>query len=186
MCSFHILSKLAKRLQFLFSGIDIQEIPLQRKVGSTVFNFRVWDFAGQEDYYATHQCFLSERSLFLLSFDLRDPIETLRPWLDNLSARVPSSYVIIVGTMLDLVKCNDVIQYETKMASKVLNLIRSESTYRKINFEGLVCISSIVTFTEYSRSEYLFTTNIFICNSATKSLKSLTMPMLKLTYTRFY
>jgi len=55
-------------------GIDIQEIKIPRRAavvvgGPPVFTFRVWDFAGQEDYYATHQCFLSQRSLFLLIWD---------------------------------------------------------------------------------------------------------------------
>ena len=58
----------------LILGIDIQEIRLPRRAavvvgGPPVFTFRVWDFAGQQDYYATHQCFLSQRSLFLLIWD---------------------------------------------------------------------------------------------------------------------
>jgi len=58
-------------------GIDIQEIRIPRRAavvvgGPPVFTFRVWDFAGQEDYYATHQCFLSQRSLFLLIWDARE------------------------------------------------------------------------------------------------------------------
>lgn len=56
----------------LILGIDIQEIQLpKRKIVSNTptFTFRVWDFAGQEEYYATHQCFLSQRSLYLLIWD---------------------------------------------------------------------------------------------------------------------
>ena len=117
--------------------------------------FRVWDFAGQEDYYATHQCFLSERSLYLLVFDLRDKIESLRPWLDNLSARVPYSYVIVVGTMLDLAEYGDNIpKYEMEMNEKVQKLIDSESNYRKLNFDGLVCITKKVSFAQYQQSKY--------------------------------
>ena len=50
-------------------GIDIHSIDLRRG-NMPVFHFRCWDFAGQEDYYATHQCFLSKRSLYLLVWDV--------------------------------------------------------------------------------------------------------------------
>jgi internalin A len=35
-----------------------------------------WDFAGQEIYYATHQFFLSERSLYFLVFNLLSPVQS--------------------------------------------------------------------------------------------------------------
>ena len=31
--------------------------------------FRTWDFAGQRDYYATHQYFISNRALYLGNFN---------------------------------------------------------------------------------------------------------------------
>ena len=41
----------------------------------------------QEEYYATHQCFLSNRSLYLVVWavtDGEDGIDTLGPWLHNI------------------------------------------------------------------------------------------------------
>ena len=34
---------------------------------SVTYTLSTWDFAGQEDFYSTHQCFLSNRTLYLVS-----------------------------------------------------------------------------------------------------------------------
>ena len=34
---------------------------------SVIYTFNTWDFAGQEEFYSTHQCFMSNRSLYLVS-----------------------------------------------------------------------------------------------------------------------
>ena len=68
------------------------------------FFFSVWDFAGQEEYYATHQVFLSKRSLYLAVWNVmegKDGIAELKPWLNNIILRAPESCIIIVGTHLD-------------------------------------------------------------------------------------
>ncbi|XP_065658516.1 uncharacterized protein LOC136083035 [Hydra vulgaris] len=69
-------------------GIDIEEviISFQKK---EPFVFQVWDFAGQEDYFATHQCFLSSSSLYLLVWDVTKKdefVQLLQPWIENLVA----------------------------------------------------------------------------------------------------
>ena len=52
--------------------------------------FYTWDFGGQEEYYVTHQCFLSTRSLYLVVWDVEkgeEGIEELGPWLHNIQVR---------------------------------------------------------------------------------------------------
>lgn len=74
----------------------------------------VWDFAGQADYYASHQLFLSKGSLFLLVVDLSalyrdvteeentiDPHGRVHRWLEMLQLRVPGAAVALVGTHKD-------------------------------------------------------------------------------------
>ena len=49
--------------------------------------FYTWDFGGQEEYYVTHQCFLSTRSLYLVVWDVEkgeEGIDQLGPWLHNI------------------------------------------------------------------------------------------------------
>ncbi|XP_044740580.1 leucine-rich repeat serine/threonine-protein kinase 1 isoform X2 [Chrysoperla carnea] len=67
--------------------------------------FRTWDFGGQKEYYATHQYFLSKRSLYLVVWKISDGqkgIDEILQWLVNIQARAPNSPVLIVGTHYDL------------------------------------------------------------------------------------
>ena len=86
-------------------GVEIGKWSYRPSVFKTRFFFSVWDFAGQEEYYATHQVFLSKRSLYLAVWDVtegKDGIKELIPWLHNIIFRAPESRVIIVATHLDL------------------------------------------------------------------------------------
>lgn len=70
----------------------------------------LWDFAGQSDYFTSHQIFLTEGALFLLVVDLfelkrdadsrgvADPRGAIFRWLDALHDRVPGAVVALVGT----------------------------------------------------------------------------------------
>ena len=91
-------------------GVDISEWKYAPALTKKTFHFSIWDFAGQEEYYATHQCFLSKHSLYLLVWNVTEGdvgIDDLEPWLSNISARAPGSPVIIVGTFLDKVSEED-------------------------------------------------------------------------------
>lgn len=92
-------------------GIDISEWSYRSSFNKPKFHFSIWDFGGQEEYYATHQCFLSQESLYLLLFNLmhgKEGAKELQPWLNNLALRVPKSCVIIVGTHLDEIRNENV------------------------------------------------------------------------------
>ena len=62
-----------------------------------------WDFGGQEIYHATHQFFLTDRSLFLLLWNTRLGWEQgkLEYWLDIIKSRAPESPVLLVATHAD-------------------------------------------------------------------------------------
>ena len=117
-------------------GIEITDLVIKKSAFEKKFNFKVWDFGGQEDYYATHQCFLSTMSLYLLVWRLIDGeegVNGLTPWLDNIAVRSPGSTVIIVGTHLDCInpekhglKCVD------RLKSMVYHLARKSRYKGKI------------------------------------------------------
>lgn len=142
-----------------FLGIDVHELDLRRTrlVPCQTFHFRCWDFAGQEDYYATHQCFLSSRSLYLLVWDVTDGKEgvaALKSWLDTLSMRVPKATVIIVATKLDkIVKQQD--EYEIRMTNALDELRNSEFRYSdksaQLMIRGCYFVSSVPSFRDYRR-----------------------------------
>ena len=86
-------------------GVEIGKWSYRPTLFGTTFYFSVWDFAGQEEYYTTHQVFLSKRSLYLAVWNVmegKDGITQLKPWLNNIILRAPESQIIIVATHLDL------------------------------------------------------------------------------------
>ncbi len=51
-------------------GVNVKQWNYQHKkpVGNVVtYHINCWDFAGQQEFYSTHQCFLSQRSLYVVS-----------------------------------------------------------------------------------------------------------------------
>ncbi len=52
-------------------GIDVKRIRFMRVARSESFYLNIWDFGGQEIYHATHQFFLTHRSLYVLLDDTR-------------------------------------------------------------------------------------------------------------------
>ncbi|KFB52135.1 hypothetical protein ZHAS_00020459 [Anopheles sinensis] len=106
----HINQKTSRGANMSTVGVDIGDWVCEKKVrgqsnhGPVVF--RTWDFGGQREYYATHQYFLSKRSLYLVLWriiDGRRGLAEVLQWLGNIQARAPNSPVIIVGTHYDAV-----------------------------------------------------------------------------------
>ncbi|KAL6046584.1 Myotubularin-like phosphatase domain [Balamuthia mandrillaris] len=94
-------------------GIDIEDlfVPIMTREGEKQkVHVSVWDFAGQELYYTTHQFFLSEQSLYVVAFNLATGLENSRVehWLHSIMARTGGKVpVILVGTHADDEKCTD-------------------------------------------------------------------------------
>lgn len=85
-------------------GIMIRplEMPHPTETGVTM-NLKSWDFGGQQIYHATHQFFLTNRSIFILVWNVRVGHEQGRLfyWLDTIRARAPESPVLLVATHID-------------------------------------------------------------------------------------
>jgi len=85
-------------------GIDIQPLYLKHPTKSAInMQLNAWDFGGQEIYHATHQFFLTNRSLYVLAWNARLGYEQgkLYYWLDTIRARAPESPVLVVATNID-------------------------------------------------------------------------------------
>jgi internalin A len=82
-------------------GIRIAEIKITHpEMPEIEMQLTSWDFGGQDIYHATHQFFLSDRSLILLLWNARQGWEQakLPYWLDIIKARAPYARVILVAT----------------------------------------------------------------------------------------
>ncbi|MFQ6029094.1 MAG: COR domain-containing protein, partial [Dehalococcoidia bacterium] len=60
------------------------------------FRVNIWDFAGQEIYHATHQFFLTRRSMYALVADMRQDNTDFYYWLDAVEMFSDNSPLVIV------------------------------------------------------------------------------------------
>jgi hypothetical protein len=76
-------------------GIDIHQwtFPVE---GSREFRVNIWDFGGQEIYHATHQFFLTKRSLYALVADDRREDTDFYYWLNAVELFSDNSPVLII------------------------------------------------------------------------------------------
>ena len=79
-------------------GINIQG--WEQEVGGRKIKINIWDFGGQEIQHATHQFFLSKRSLYVLVLDGRKD-ERTEYWLRHIEAFGGDSPVLIVLNKMD-------------------------------------------------------------------------------------
>ncbi len=85
-------------------GIAVGSLPLRHpSLPNVTMQLKTWDFGGQEIYHATHQFFLTNRSLFLLAWNARHGWEQgkLVYWLKTIRANAPDSPIILVATHID-------------------------------------------------------------------------------------
>ncbi|WP_427158347.1 COR domain-containing protein [Aliinostoc sp. HNIBRCY26] len=82
-------------------GINIQN--WQVTINHQPIRLNVWDFGGQEIMHATHQFFLTKRSLYLLVLDARvdERQNELEYWLKIIHSFGGDSPIIIVGNKID-------------------------------------------------------------------------------------
>ncbi|XP_078595563.1 leucine-rich repeat serine/threonine-protein kinase 2-like isoform X5 [Branchiostoma floridae x Branchiostoma japonicum] len=120
------------------------KIPVKKGRSKThTYTLSTWDFAGQEEFYSTHQCFLSSRSLYLVVYDLsRGPkeVESLRPWLLNIQARAPNCPVIVVGTHKDRIKREEADTIILEMRHRVQTLCTTPGFPEIKGYSEVSCI----------------------------------------------
>jgi small GTP-binding protein len=85
-------------------GLETNQLEIAHPSKTNItMQLNTWDFGGQQIYHATHQFFLTNRSLFLLAWHARMGFEAgkLYYWLDTLTALAPDSPVLLVATHID-------------------------------------------------------------------------------------
>ena len=79
-------------------GINIRNRDFKK--GEKTINVHFWDFGGQEIMHATHQFFLSKRSLYILVLDGRKE-EKIEYWLKHIESFGGDSPVLVVLNKID-------------------------------------------------------------------------------------
>ena len=82
--------------------VDTLTLPHPSKANQTL-HLNTWDFGGQHVYHATHQFFLTRRSLYLVVWNARLGAEQgrLHYWLDTIKALTPDFPILLVATHTD-------------------------------------------------------------------------------------
>ncbi|XP_025107353.1 leucine-rich repeat serine/threonine-protein kinase 2-like isoform X2 [Pomacea canaliculata] len=120
--------------------VDEWKFERQRNNKTITYTLSTWDFAGQEDFYSTHQCFLSNRTLYLGVYDISlgtDEVDRLKPWLANIHARAPGCPVIIVGTHYDKMAPEDRAKIVSEFDIKLKDLM-SKPGFPEIKCSAMV------------------------------------------------
>jgi internalin A len=76
-------------------GIDVLRLDFEHTSGNP-FRINLWDFGGQEIYHATHQFFLTKRSLYLLVADTRQDNTDFNYWLEVVELLSEASPTLII------------------------------------------------------------------------------------------
>ena len=76
-------------------GIQVSKYSFIGKKGN-LFKVNIWDFGGQEIYHATHQFFLTKRSLYILLSDTRAEDTDFNYWLQVIELLSEKSSTLIV------------------------------------------------------------------------------------------
>lgn len=91
-------------------------------------SFTIWDYGGQEVFYALHHIFLTDNGLYLVVFDmaeLKSPdgqgeaIRTLKFWLKSIRLHAPYAPIALIGTHLDQIDKADLSVISSIIRNKV-------------------------------------------------------------------
>ena len=101
-------------------------------------NLKIFDIAQDLDFFECHSLFMTDYTLYLLCFDVRDfaicsdqikTVSAVEKWLEIISVKAPNSRVIIVATNIDNdVVNNDFLEEVWANISEVLKKSKSKHT----------------------------------------------------------
>lgn len=120
-------------------GVEISSFDLMSS------KLKVFDLAGDENFFSTHHFFLSENTLYQVVFDMSAyavsktslsmfQLGRVELWLQFIYSRAPNSHVLIVGTHADDPKLNDGIR--TRIREDMEILLNKYRRVHKDQFEG--------------------------------------------------
>ena len=85
--------------------IYVSECQCRPNITKRAVWFRIWMFKCLEDYQSfTHNCFLLQRSLYLVLFNLNREnkgVHNVKAWLESITHKAPYSSVMVIGTHVD-------------------------------------------------------------------------------------
>ena len=122
-------------------GIDIDNVTIPLPGGKEMI-WDCWDYAGQEIYYATHQFFLSPRSVYLICFSLLDRnLSKVEYWINSVHSRARGSPMFLIGTHVDDKACTD--EYVDEFISRLIRTIKPDRFRNKLGIQSIKGIHAL-------------------------------------------
>ncbi|GBG28540.1 Ras-related protein Rab-13, partial [Hondaea fermentalgiana] len=114
-----------------FDIAEIENMAGKTQSGEKIY-FTIWDYAGQEVFYALHHIFLTrEGGIFMLVFDMLElltkqeqALEYLSFWLNSVRLHAPKAPVLLVGTHYDQASNRGSLQTVEKTLRDTLEALR--------------------------------------------------------------
>ena len=113
----NVLGKMKVDARIMTDGIDISEIKLVISEINGHLELRIYDFAGQEEYYHTHALFVRKDSIFIVLHKYDDSnsreAKLMKDELDNFLKMI-ASFALGSRVIFCLTHCEDVKNKDTK------------------------------------------------------------------------
>ncbi|GBG33332.1 Rho family GTPase, partial [Hondaea fermentalgiana] len=114
-----------------FDIAEIGNMAGKTQLGEKIY-FTIWDYAGQDVFYALHHIFLTrEGGVYMLVFDMQEllikqdqALGYLSFWLNSVKLHAPKAPVLLVGTHYDQASSRDSLQTVEKTLRKDLKALR--------------------------------------------------------------
>ena len=142
--SHYLITKTANPVNLSTDGIKINEwkIKIKKENLKQAVDVRIWDFAGQELYYDTHNLFIGDHSIYIIVWNImHDENNTkIRFWIELIKARASNSPVILVATHIDNDLCTS--EYLQRTLQTIANKYANKYPFIK-KVIGVSCMTGI-------------------------------------------
>lgn len=115
-----------------------ETLNVEAKENADSLTLSLWDFGGQEVFYAMHHLFLTQTGVYILVFDMRelivtekhtDALKTILFWLRSIQLHAPEAPLILAGTFLADVKKKKDIELIDKMLNELVKTVFSQIVF---------------------------------------------------------
>jgi len=146
-------------LNYATHGIEIHNFKVDHPSVKVPLELSVWDFAGQVEYYQNHHYFISNRTVFLVLWKMKQGdkgMKGLKFWLHSLASHLSSAEsgasgvfysIFVVGTFLDAVggEAREAREAKMRKLARQCGLNEDIIQYQEVSCSTLENISDLQT-----------------------------------------
>lgn len=134
------------------------DVQLASRLKKKIMRYSLWDFAGQRFYYTSHQFFLTDNSINIIVFDIRNRLEEsdITIWLNSIRTRTKYSKVVLIATHLDKIstkkKEETIFEKEKELVPLIEEWKKAFSVTNQMEFQNFRYSNSTIHFLPISNT----------------------------------